>query len=320
MIGNKNEELRFLCALREFTASGMTLVDSLRLIASSPNRRFMKNFSAMAAAYLIAQLENGSQFSNALLCCDAIKFDKAVVAFIAGTEQTGRLKETIDFLAKRAQKQKDMTGKLIGALIYPLFIVAVTVFGGVCFLFFGNEIASFAYSKSTLDYQSMALTGILRLAFFLVVAIFCCAFFVVKLFMCQCEYDVFSALNFLTSSYVHLSSALENAMVIAGASTTLGKKLVTVKMLLDTGTKPVVAFSGLFSKEIEAALYNSCQAGEEHKMFEAATSYIERRNENLWQQMTQLMEPFFIAVAGVCLFLIVSSTVLPLLSNIGVGF
>lgn len=314
---NKKANCQFVKQLSEFLASGMTLRDSLKIMSQSVSSKRRTDVTTLAAREIYAFLENGSFFSNALSSCSVIKFDNTIISFMATAEQTGKVRETVDFLRQRAERIENVSAKFMSALIYPLFVVAVTFAGGLAFVFFGNQIAQFAYGGDVTNYQHIAAVGVIRSAAFLACVLLFCAFLFFQLANHETEYDVFAALNFLTSANVHLSSALDSALVVAKNNSRLAKKLFTVKIRLDSGVSPADSFVDVFDKVTTQSLYNSCKTGNEQKMFATASSYISQRNELYWKKLVSLVEPFFIVVAGVCLMIVISSTVLPLISNLG---
>lgn len=320
MIDVTTERLRFMQEISEFLESGMTLRECLQVMSQVSESNAKSSCCGRAAREIETHLENGSTFSNALANCSAIKFDRTTISFVSSAEQTGKLRETVAFLKKRAEHKRETKIRFTNALLYPLFIVFLSLAGAVAFTVFANDISQFAYLDLTVDYQELALAGVARASFFLMAVIVFCGLLFSRIAYYETEFDVFSALDFLVASHVHIVGALSSALVIAGVYSGLGKKLLTAQSRLSSGLSPSDCFAGLFVEPIEHSLRVSCQAGKEQNMFAAAVSYISQRNELWWKRVLAMVEPFFIVVAGICLLIIISSTVLPLISGIGVGF
>lgn len=320
---NGKLQLQFLTQLSEFLFCGMNIRESLNLMCAKISEKQSAKKLSLAAKEILDLVENGTVFSNALRYCEMIKFDSVTISFAAVAEETGKISETAEFLRKRLEEKKETATRLINALLYPIFVISITFAGGIIFALFANQIASSVYAGSAAgseNFQIVAAAGLVRAVLFLVAICIFCIFLFYKLCVFEKEFDVFSALNFLTKANVRLSFALESALVISKIDSSLGRKIALVKSRIDSGMLPSLSFADVFNSEVTQLMFTACHTGKENEMFSYATGYIKRRNDLYWKRIMSLAEPFFVISASICFLLIASSTLLPILSNMGVGY
>ncbi|QQG50002.1 MAG: type II secretion system F family protein [Candidatus Berkelbacteria bacterium] len=79
-----------------------------------------------ALGVILKDLENGYKFSDAIKKHPRI-FNTVFVAVIAAGEATGKLDVALDLLATEQERDQRFRGRVIGALLYPAFIVGAMI-------------------------------------------------------------------------------------------------------------------------------------------------------------------------------------------------
>ncbi len=100
--------------------SGVPLLQALEVLA----RQTRQGSFAFIVRDLIVNLRNGRAFS-ACLKEHPLAFSDIYVALVRAGEESGRLKELLASLVVYHRKQDEITSKVRGALVYPLFMLAV---------------------------------------------------------------------------------------------------------------------------------------------------------------------------------------------------
>ncbi len=106
--------------------SGISIVDSLESVIKQTEKKKMQD----QISKVLENVKNGKPLSAALTEFPKT-FDTFYVGMIKAGEATGKLPESLDYLAESVEKRYEMNRKVIGSLIYPGFIMCT--FGGVLF-------------------------------------------------------------------------------------------------------------------------------------------------------------------------------------------
>ncbi len=112
--------LNFTIQLSVLFKSSVPLVESLKTIASmSANSDFKQKILKMSE-----KVEGGSPLSVALAEHPRL-FSRFYVNMVKAGEASGRLSENLDALAIHLANEKELKDKILGAMAYPVFIMAV---------------------------------------------------------------------------------------------------------------------------------------------------------------------------------------------------
>ncbi len=101
--------------------AGMSILDSLKLLRKQARSRSMKKI----LDHLTDEISNGQFLSTALENFRSVFGDFAVNIIRVG-EASGILYENLNYLTEELTKKKELKRKILGALIYPMVIVAAT--------------------------------------------------------------------------------------------------------------------------------------------------------------------------------------------------
>ncbi|MCK4818860.1 type II secretion system F family protein, partial [bacterium] len=107
----------FTRQLATMVNSGLPLTESLLVLRSQ-----LKGAMQQITAQILADVEEGGSLSSSMSKHPSV-FAKSYVALIKSGEMGGVLDEVLSRLANNLEKQQEFTGKVKGALIYPIIIV-----------------------------------------------------------------------------------------------------------------------------------------------------------------------------------------------------
>jgi len=111
--------------------SKVSLIESLQVLANqTKNLDFKEKIIEISES-----VEGGTSFSNALAKYPDF-FSPFYVAMIRAGESSGKLSESLEYLAEHLEREYHLAGKIQGALIYPLLILFVVVVVITLMIFF----------------------------------------------------------------------------------------------------------------------------------------------------------------------------------------
>ncbi len=296
--------LEFTKALYElFIRQGLTLTQSLLIMRAKPR----KDRVSRAAASIYAALENGSLFSNALKVCKDCSFDPVYISFISIAEKNGDLKSTLSFLKQKLEREAECRKKIEGALVYPIFVVTVSV---AATIFIG------LYTK-TADFQVLMkyVLGLFTVCMFLI-------FVIIKMLGESRLFEAFTAVDFLLRNGIELSVAVGCAIQIAGPSSRIGKffENARIKLLygmnLQNAFLPSDEYKGFYNSKLQEAFYYADTGGSKEDLFRKIAGYLEEEKERSRNICISLIEPLFIVITGGFILVLLMTFFMPLINNI----
>ncbi len=116
---SKKDVVIFSRQLATMSGSNVPIVKSLRILSRQlVNRSFKSVISRVAD-----DVDSGSKLSHAMSKFPRV-FDEFFIYMIRAGETTGRLDEVLSYLADQKEKDYELSGKIVSALIYPAVIFA----------------------------------------------------------------------------------------------------------------------------------------------------------------------------------------------------
>jgi len=117
-----NEKIDFTQTFQILNQAGVPIIEALVFIgndAASPRTRSM--------AHAIRQdILEGGTFSNSVAKYPQI-FDKIFTGLVKAGEDSGELDKTLGRLAELLKKQSAIKGKVVGAMLYPVFVIVLAL-------------------------------------------------------------------------------------------------------------------------------------------------------------------------------------------------
>lgn len=291
----------FTSALYElFVKQGLELSKSLLIMSRKPR----KNSISSAAAEIYSALENGSLFSNALRLCSFIRFDEVYVSFILLAEKNGDLQSTVKYLKTKLERKAANKKKLIGASIYPLFVILISIVS--CF--------SVGFYIGNIDFKLLVKDT--------AVFVFCSVAVYLFILKCICDdglSEAFTAIDFLIKNGIELSEAVGCAVQIAGPSSRTGRFFETARTKLSYGMDLNTAFKSAELKGnsgLLEALYYADTGGSQADLFGRMAAYLESKRESRSSVCFSLIEPLFIVITGAFLLVLLMTFFMPFINDI----
>lgn len=124
---NFNDIVNFTRQLAMMLNAGLTLTDALAILKKQATKQgYLKLLND-----LDKELKSGNSFSSALKSYPQY-FSNLYIALVKSGEASGKLNEILLRLAENLDKQRELKGKITGALIYPVIIILAML--GVMFV------------------------------------------------------------------------------------------------------------------------------------------------------------------------------------------
>ena len=299
-----------------FVRQNLSLTQSIMIMSRKPRSDAVK----LAASSIYCALENGSLFSNALKACIPIRFDSVYISFILLAEKNGDLKSTVSYLRKKLEREFDDKKKLIGASVYPVFVILMSI--AAC-VFIG------VYTQTS-DFRLLA--EYIGLLFAVCVSIYVLIF---KMLRGSRLSEAFMAVDFLIKSGIELSEAIGCAVQVAGPSSNIGKLFENAKKRLrygmdlrnafccqnynsdDDSANPERNFLYTRKNRLSEIFYYADTGGSRQDLFERIAANLDSDNEKRRMLCMSLIEPVFIAVAGGFILMLLMTFFMPIINNIG---
>ena len=291
-------EKEFTDALYElFVKQNIPLSQSLLIMSRKPKCDAVKRASLL----IYSALEGGSLFSNALKTCSGIKFDEVFISFIRIAEKNGDLKTTVKYFKEKLEREKEEKKKLIGASIYPAFVILMAVAASI-FIGLYTDTADFSL-----------------LAKFIFCFLILCAFVYSMIFRMLgdnrlCE--AFTAVDFLLKNGIELSEAVGCAVQIAGPTGSIGRIFEDARIKLTYGMDLRSAFDCNNDKRFSEIFYYADTGGSQLDLFERISAGLEAQNERRRTICLSLIEPVFIVMAGGFILMLLMTSFMPLINDI----
>lgn len=302
--------------LFELTSENFTLYQALKILSES---KISSKKIRKTSEYLAVQIENGIKFSSALFSCPFMNFDSTYISFIAFSEQTGNINETLRYLIERCVRKNESKCAIFEALVYPSIVISLILFLMVFFSVFGKTLPGMMDFLICVNEESVK-----NVLWSFVSILFVSLLLILFLFYSLNDnrlYEAFLAGGFLVESGVTLPRAVEMSASVAGLESQNGKALIKAKEGLEFGMDLMTAFCSYadssFKREIEMALVMAEKTGREKKVLGKIAENIKKEDDRKRKLYLSLIEPAFIILTGMFLMEIVINIVLPVIADYG---
>jgi type IV pilus assembly protein PilC len=313
------------------------IVQALRiLVKQTENVAFKIIISEIAD-----EIDGGAKLSATLARYPKV-FDDFFIHMVRSGETTGKLDETLNYLADQQEKDYDLVSKIKGAMIYPVFILGALVAVGILMMIFvipqltdvltagGQEIP--AMTKVLISTSAFLQTKWWVLIVLIIGSVMAYRFIEQTdkgrdvIDRAKLKFPVFGgifqriylvrfsrSLATLVSSGIPITRALEIVADVMGNR--LYKKLTLETITaIEAGKSISTVFST--SKEIPPMLSQMMNVGETtgklDYILEKLANFYSRELENSVANLVSLIEPLILVVMGVAVALLVISILLPM--------
>lgn len=117
-----NDKMDFTSTLQILSASGIPMIESLMFIETDAAKLKIR----LVAKELRRQIMAGSTFADTIAKYPA-QFGQVFIGLCKAGEDSGELEKTLDRLMELMTKQANIRGKVIGTLMYPMFVIVLAV-------------------------------------------------------------------------------------------------------------------------------------------------------------------------------------------------
>ncbi len=126
---NLTQKALFAKHLAVMLRSGLTITEALGIAADSSTGK-MKRVSAN----LLKSVEAGNPLSEAMQRFPKV-FSGLFVSAVYSGEESGTLEENLENIAEQLEKQKELSGKIKGAMLYPIVVLVAAFILGMAMAF-----------------------------------------------------------------------------------------------------------------------------------------------------------------------------------------
>ena len=116
------DKMLFTKNLATMIKVGITVVESLEILANQAKKASVRKMYEN----IIEMIESGQTLANSLRRYDYI-FSNLFINMIQTGEESGSLEKTLGYLDKQLEKEFEVRKKIIGAMVYPIVIISLTV-------------------------------------------------------------------------------------------------------------------------------------------------------------------------------------------------
>lgn len=332
----------FARQLAVLISATVPIVSSLRILVRQTDNTTLK----IIISELADEVEGGAKLSSSLARYPNV-FSQFFIHMIRAGETTGKLDETLNYLADQEEKDYDLQSKIRGALTYPIFIVGGLITVGVLMMIFviprlteiltasGGELpATTKLLIGTSSFLQHYWWILILVAIGLVIAYRAVARSEqgeVLLDSLKFRLPIFGSIykriylvrfsrsmSTLVVSGIPMTQSLEIVADVIGNRIYKDLTLRTIKEV--EGGKSIAtvfAESEYVPPILTQMLYVGEQTGKLDLVLDKLSEFYSRELENTVQNLTSLIEPIIMVVMGVAVALLVTSVLLPIynLSN-----
>ena len=335
---NSNELDFFLTQLSTFLKSGITLIESVKILSKQCKKSSQKNIYKS----IIYELSMGENFSEALAKQGNI-FPRLLINMVKTSELTGDLPETLDDMADYYREIEKTRKQMISALTYPAVVLVFAI--GILIFIMVSVIPEFVsiYGDLNSDLPGITVAVIslsnflqsnymfLIIGFILFVFIFAVLFKTIKVFktviqtllmnlpifgkiIIYNEVTMFtktfaSLLNhnvYITDSMEVLSKVTNNEvykMLIFDTIANLAKGEAISNSFKNHWAFPTIAYEMILTGEKTGQLGN---------MMDKVANYYQEQHKNAVNQIKAFVEPVMIVILAAIVGVVLLSVVLPM--------
>ncbi len=323
--------------LAVMASASVPIVQALRILVNQTEHPKLKTIISDIAD----EVDGGAKLSQALAKYRNV-FSDFYIAMVRSGETSGRLDDVLNYLADQQEKDYDLSAKIKGAMIYPVFILSgLFVVGIVMMVFVVPKLtaiivesgAQLPLATRVLIFVSQALRSYWYLLFIVLLAIIGGGWYFSRrgagkkiIDRLKLKVPVFGglwqriylvrmtrSLSTLIAGGVPLTTALEVVADVVGNSVYEDLIRRTIKEVEDGNS---VATLFLQSEDVPAMLSQMMSVGEQtgrlDEILQKITDFYSREIENLVNNMVSLIEPMIMLLMGVGVGLMVAAVIMPM--------
>ena len=335
-----SEQIEFTSTMQILAAAGIPIIESLLFIENDAAKLKMRQ----VAAELRRQIMNGGTFAGTIAKYPE-QFGHVYIGLVKTGEDAGELEKTLDRLLELLNKQSNIRTKVIGALMYPAFVIVLAIFIVLVMLVF-----VFPVFKDMFEQMGMQLPWItqilmnmgitLKMHWYMIPLGFFGAIFginflfkwkpskwkideyVLKIPLLSKLIQFSNFANFIAVMQVAYDAGVPilECLYLANMTITnhtLEKRVeeATVKIQQGQHLSAALRATRTMPKMILFMIATGEQSGRLGDMLGQAVSYIDKALDNIIDMMTKMIEPIMLVVIGAIVLTLASALYLPLFAS-----
>lgn len=318
-------------------SANVAMVQSLRILVDQTDNLKLK----MVISEIADEVDSGSRLSDSLSKRPKV-FSHFYISVIKAGETSGRLEESLNYLADESEKDYDMMSKIKGAMIYPIFVLfGLSIVGAAMMIFVVPKLTNIlTETGAELPFATRLLIGTSDFFqnFWWVLIILATSVFAGFKFLSRTEegrksldyvklkLPVFGKL-FQRIYLVRFTRSM-HTLIVGGVTITEGLRIAgevvsneIYKELIEKTIKEVEegnSISSVFvnSKEIPKMVSQMMSIGEKTGKLDIVlariTDFYAREINNIVANLMVLMEPIIMVVMGLAVGVMVAAIILPM--------
>ena len=335
-----SEQIDFTSTLQILSAAGIPIIESLLFIENDAAKLKIRQ----CASELRRQIMNGGTFAGTVAKYPE-QFGQVYIGLCKAGEDSGELEKTLDRLLELLNKQAAIRSKVIGTLMYPVFVILLAVFIVIVMLVFVFPV--FQEMFESMGMQLPTITRILMsmglwmkknwyaipLGFVLVFAFINFIFrwkptrwridnIVLKIPVLSDLIQFSNFANFISVMQVAYDAGVPILECLFLSNLTLTNH--TLETRVEEATEKVQQGQHLSSalrstrtmpKMILFMIATGEQSGRLGDMLGQAVSYIDKQLDTIIDIMTKMIEPIMLIVIGTIVLILAAALYLPLFAS-----
>lgn len=306
----KESFIDFITQLLPLVKHEVRLSDALHILAEE---------DVAAAAEIEARMKNGEGFSAAVQkCYGESRMQKRYGWLIHTAENTGSIAEGLEKIRESHEKEQRMKKNLSGALLYPVFVIILSVCATVILLVKGLPMYK-SYGMLSDSDEAEIIHHTIRAVCLLAAAVGAfTAYIARRIHPGNSLAAVFYQLYLYVSAAVPVDKALSQCFLYF-ENKKLRRALLVVKEEIEKGTHVAAAFraADYFPKTVLTWIKLAEHEGSIGEIFGSLASYYESKEQDSMKQTERLCEPAGILITACFLGYLIQGAVLPLLTSFG---
>lgn len=334
------DRIEFTSTLQILAQSGIPIIESLMFIENDAAKLKLR----LVSKELRKQIMGGSTFADTVAKYPEI-FGQVYIGLVKAGEDSGELEKTLERLMELMNKEANIRGKVIGTLMYPMFVIVLAVFIVLVMLMF-----VFPVFKDMFDNMGQELPWItatlmkcgifLKTYWYFVPLIFISIFggisFIFKwepsrrkidenvlkipLLTDLVQYSNFA--NFIAVLQVAYDAGVPIIECLYLSILTLTNFTLKEQVAIATGKvqqgqhlSTALRATGVMPKMILFMISTGEQSGRLGDMMGQATKFIDKKLDTIIDTMTKMIEPIMLIVIGSIVLVLALALYLPLFGS-----
>lgn len=335
-----NEKIDFISTLQILLSSGIPAVESLMFMEQEAAKRKIRDLSRILKTQIMA----GSTFADTLARYPSA-FGYIFIGLVKAGEEAGELEKTLGRVKDLLTKQSNTKGKVIGTLMYPMFVIVLAHVIVLIMLLF-----VFPAFKEMFEQQEKALPWITQMM--IDAGDFLKEFwFAIPIFIVGLVFGVYFAFNWkptkelidrtvlkipllnnliMYSNYSNFMSVLSVSYdagipvvdclqlgVITLTNSVLHKKVSTAITKVSQGLQVSQALKAtkVMPKMLLFMIATGEQSGRLGDMLEKAVNFLDKTLDGIIDTVTKMIEPLMLIVIGSIVLVLALALYLPLFQS-----